>query len=68
MKKVNAIDTNGLVKKTGYDADIRDSERKIPSITGLATTFTFTIVQNKIQNVSDVVRKATDFDANISDT
>ena len=38
VKKVNAIDTIGLVKKTDYDAKINETKGEIPSIAGLATT------------------------------
>ena len=57
-KNVNAIDISGLVKKTDYDNNISDIEGKIPSITGLATTTVLTVVEDKISNVSDLVKKA----------
>ena len=38
---------------------------KIPSITGLATTAALKVIENKINNVSDLVKK-TDYDAKIS--
>ena len=39
---------------------------EIPSITDLAKTAAFTTVENKISNVSDLVKKA-DYDAKISE-
>ena len=66
VKKVNVIDTSGLVKKTNYGAEIRDVEDKIPSITALDTTAALTAAENKIPKFSDLVRKA-DYVAKISD-
>ena len=57
FKKVSAIDASKLVNKTDFDAKIRDTEGKIPSITGLATTAALTAVEDKIPNVSDLVKK-----------
>ena len=56
VKKVNAIDASNLVNKTDFDAKIRDTEVKIPSITGLATSAALTAVEDKIPNVSDLVQ------------
>ena len=39
----------------------------MPSITGLATTVAFNAVQNKIPNVSNLVKKKTDYDTKISE-
>ena len=44
-------DTNNLVKKNR-----KEIESKIPSITGLATTSALTAVENKIPNVSTLVK------------
>ena len=33
VKKANAIDTSGFIKKKGYDAKLRNIQGKIPSIT-----------------------------------
>ena len=50
VKKVNTINTSGLVKKktkkkkTDCDANISDVEGKIPSITDLATNADFNAV------------------------
>ena len=51
------IDTSGLVKKTNYDAKLTEIESKIPSISGLATTSTLTAVENKIRDVSNLIKK-----------
>ena len=51
-------DTSGLVKKTDHSANISEIESKIPSISGLATTSTLTAVENKIADVSSLVKKA----------
>ena len=52
--------------KTNYDAKIKDIEDKMPSITNLATTGALNAVENKIPNVSTLIKK-TDYDAKISD-
>ena len=65
-KKFTTIDTSKFVDKTNYNAKIKDIEYKIPSITNLATTAALTAVQNKIPNVSNLVKKA-DYVAKISD-
>ena len=62
VKKVNAIDSSGLIKKTDYDTTIKNIEGKMPSITNLVTTAAFTGVENKILNVRDLDIK-TDYDA-----
>ena len=41
------LDPSGRVKKTDYHAKITKIESKIPSINGLASTTTLTIVENK---------------------
>ena len=66
VKRVNAINTSVLVKKTDFDAKINEIECKTPSITGLATTDALNGIGNNIPNVSDQVKK-TDCDAKISD-
>ena len=62
VRKVNVIDTSGLVEKT----KVNGIKGKIPSTTGLATTAALNAVKNKIPNVSDLVKK-TGYDAKISD-
>ena len=44
--------------KTDYDSKISDIEGEIPNITGLTTSTAFTAVENKIPNISNLVRKA----------
>ena len=46
-----------LLIKTDYNAKIVEIEGKIPSIFGLATTAALNEVENKIYNVSNLVKK-----------
>ena len=46
-----------LVKKAYYSAEISEIESKIPNNGSLATTFVLTAVENKIPDVSNLVRK-----------
>ena len=48
VKKVDFIDTNKLVKKADCDKKISDIERKILSVTGLATTTALTAAENTV--------------------
>ena len=48
-------DTSGLVKKTDYNPKITEIEVNIPS--GLATNAAVTAVENKIPNISSLVKK-----------
>ena len=66
LKKINAIDTNGLFIETGYDPKIMKIKGEIPSVASLLTTDNLNAVDNKITNVSNLVEE-TDFDAKISD-
>ena len=50
-------DTSELVKKTDYNSKIAEEESKIPSISGLATNSALTVVENKIPEISNFVRK-----------
>ena len=50
--------------KTDYNAKIIEIEGKIPSVTGLATSVVVNAVENKITNVSNLVKKA-DYGAKI---
>ena len=50
-------DTSVLDKKTDYNAKINDIEGKIPDISNLATKTSLNIVENKILNVSSLVKK-----------
>ena len=52
-------DTSGLFKKkTDYNAKITEIQGKIPGIIGLATNTALTTVENKIPNISSLVKKA----------
>ena len=69
--KINKLDkeirdVSDLVKKTDFNATITEVEGKIPSITGLATSYALTAIENKIPDVSRFVKKA-DYDTEISD-
>ena len=57
VEKVNVIDTSKHFSKTDYNAEIKDIEDKIPSITNLVTNG-----ENKIPSISNLVKKA-DYDA-----
>ena len=67
VKKVNAIDTSGLVKRTDYNAKIKDIEEKVPDITNLATTAALTAAEDKNLQFSDLAKKE-GYDAKISET
>ena len=51
------LDTSRLVKKTDYSAKTSEIERKIHSISGLATKSALTAFENKIPDVSSLVKK-----------
>ena len=55
QKKIS--DISGFVEKTNYNAKVTEIEKKIPSITGLVTTVALTAVENKMPNVSNLVKK-----------
>ena len=55
VKKVIAIDTSRLVKKANYSAKMED---RMPIITNLVTTVALNNVENKIPEVSSLVKKA----------
>ena len=46
-----------MVKKTDFDTKVTKIEGKLPSITGLATNSVLTAVENKIPDVSSLVKK-----------
>ena len=50
-------DTSELIIKTNYNVKITEIEGKIPSITALATTAALVAVENKIPDVSNLVKK-----------
>ena len=54
-----------VLEKTDYNAETSEIECKIPSICSLVTTSALTAVENKISNVSNLVKK-TDYDTKIS--
>ena len=54
------------LKKTDLNAKITEIESKIPNITGLASNSTLTAVENKILDVSSLVKK-TDYNTKISE-
>ena len=69
---INNINTSGFALKTKYDTgksylqkEISDADKKIPNISGLATNSAFTDVEEKIADISSLVKK-TDYDAKIS--
>ena len=63
----NIPDTSGLVKKkTGYNAKITEIEDKIPSISGLATNAALPAAENKIPDISTLVKK-TDYNTKITE-
>ena len=53
----NLPDASGLVKKSGYNNKITEIEGKTPSISGLTTNAALTSVENKIPDVSKLVKK-----------
>ena len=59
-------DTDGLVKKTDYNAKITEIEGKISSISGLTTHATLTTVENKMPNINGLVIKP-DYDVKITE-
>ena len=54
-----------FVRKTDNNTEISETEGKMPSTFGLATTVKLTAVENKISNVRNLVKK-TDYDAKIA--
>ena len=44
--------TNELIKKTGYNTEITNTEKKIPSLTGLVTTAAFNTEATEIETLS----------------
>ena len=61
-------DINGLVKKTDYNVKITEIEGKVPSVNDVATNVASTSVENKICDVSNLVKKnKTDYDAKLTD-
>ena len=60
--------TTDLVKKTNHNAKTNEIEGKIPSVNGLGTNSALTGVENKIPNVSSLVKKKkTDYNTKINE-
>ena len=59
--------TSGLVKKTDYNIKIAEIEGKITDAGGLATKTALTNVENKIPDVSNLVKKKTDYDTKVTE-
>ena len=57
VKKVNAVFTSKLVNNTYYNAMIKDIENKKASIFNLATIVAHDALENKLWNVTDLVKK-----------
>ena len=55
-----------LLKKKDYNVKISELEKKVPSISSLATNSALTAVENKILNISSLVKKS-DYNAKISE-
>ena len=64
-------DNIGLAKKRDYNVKISEIIAKIPSIAGLATNTALTAAENKMPDISSLVKKTTtkkaDYNSNISD-
>ena len=54
-KKIPGV--SGFVKKTDFSAKVAEIKGKIPSISGLATNSALTAVENKMPDVSSLVKK-----------
>ena len=50
-------DSNSFGKKTDYNTKIIEIEGRIPDISGLATKKALTTVENKILNITGLVKK-----------
>ena len=50
-------DTSNLAKKAGLNAETTEIVNKIPSITGLVTNSALAAVENKISDISSLVKK-----------
>ena len=57
VKKVNAVFTSKLVNDTNYNAMIKDIENKKGSVFNLATIVARVTLENKLWNVTDLVKK-----------
>ena len=68
LSKLSDVVKNEVFKKVVYNAKIKDikDKNKTPYITNLATIATLTAVENKIPNVSNLVKK-TDYNTKVSE-
>ena len=57
LSKLSDVVKNDVVKKTDYNAKITEIENKIPNISNLATKTSLNTFQNKIADVSSLVKK-----------
>ena len=57
LSKLSDVVKNDVVKRDVCHAKITNIEDKTPDITNLATTTAYTAVENKIPNVSNLVKK-----------
>ena len=57
-----------LLNITDYNPKITEVEGKILSITGLTTTAALDVDENNTPNVSNLIKKKTDYDTRISNT
>ena len=57
MQTIKYLTLEDLLRKTDYNAKITEIEGKIPSISGLGISAALTAVENKISNVSNLVKK-----------
>ena len=55
--EVKMPDISNLATKSNLNTKINEIRNKIPSITGLAATSTWTSVENKIPSISNLVKK-----------
>ena len=55
-----------MVKKTDFNTKVTEIEGKIPDISGLATKSALTVVENKISDVSGLVKKI-DFNTKVTE-
>ena len=65
--KIKIPNTTDLVKETDYNTKITEIEGKIPDVSNLATKTTLTAVENKISNVSSLVKKKTDYNVKVTE-
>ena len=57
MQTKNYLTLVDLIKQKTYDIKIAKIDSKIPIFSGLATNYTLTAVENRIPDVSSLVKK-----------